>query len=343
MKLLAAVALVAVSSYAQQQRIVFPDDYTPSACAPAQSCITFTDSQIPSAGPRFLGFNVDARWVEAHSAEMHAAFTAVCHKHATCLATKNNPFTFCDDVLTAEARPTCDRMFPKEKNARDWEQCREYLEVYFLGVDQNAQTIWKKAQACAAKQPAVAHTKPLVITMTPSVVPQDYRGYVSFDAWDPDTHVPVYALITFEQQRIFADANPTGEAATYYPFKLPFKFIHVASAEGHTDAIPPMVTITAAGYPTATFRLPAKIPSLKIEMTPGLPSLHKGANEITITAKDAATGKAIDAAVMLGDDRIAYANQQVTITLKDSGKRPEIWLHPYDNKYGDVVIAPATK
>jgi hypothetical protein len=335
-----ATALLAAASYGQQeaQRDPFPSDYTPSACAPANPCESFNPAVIPSAGGKFLGFDIDVRWLAAHDAEIRSAFEPYCRQLATCLATKNNNSMFCDDLVSAKARATtCNTLFPNSKHDNDL--CAQFLEVYWLGVDQRTMQLWRTAQACAAKQPAVAHAKPPIIWMTPSALPVDYPDNVQFFALDPDTHVPLQADITFEDQIFYAPANPAGKASTYYPMKLPIKYIRVPNADGHTDAVPPIVTINTPDYPPVSFRLNAKVPSVHVEMTPGVPSLHPGANDVTVVAKDD-SGKAIDARVMVGNDEIGYTNQPIKMTLPE-GKRPEIWVKPFLDRYSDVVIAKA--
>lgn len=323
-------------------REIFPSDYTPSPCAPASSCTSFPDSEMKSAGAKFLSFELDDAWMLAHADEVKNAFAPLCRKHATCMTMPASSYMFCDDVLAAEARPICDRLFPHDKSARDSEQCKMYLETYLMGIDQNAINAWKAAQECAKKQPAT-HTKPLDIWMTPASLPYEYKGYVTFYSTDPDTKVPVLARVTFENQIIYAEANPSGESATYYPFKVPFKYIRIANKEGHTDAVTPLVTVTAPGYPVTTFRLPAVVPRAIVEMTPAPSALHAGDNAVTVSARDSVTGRPVDARVMLGANETGYTNQPITITLPRHEKRPEIWVKPLLNRYADVVVAPAEK
>jgi hypothetical protein len=322
-------------------RELFPSDFTPSACAVEVSCISFPDSSMKSAGFQFLGLNLDALWLEKHGPEMKAAMAPLCRKHATCQTYPTNSYTFCDDVLTAEAHPLCDKVFPRDKNAHDADQCKAWIEVYLMGVDQNAINTWKTAQTCAKKQPPAVHAKPLDVWMSPESIPYDYKGQVTFYAIDPDTHVPVLARVLLPNQTIYAPSNPSGASATFYPFALPFKYARVPNKEGHTDAVPPMITISAPGYPDASFRLPAVVPKAIVAMTPA--ALHAGKNEVTVVARDSLNGKAIDGRVMMGNDEIGFTNQPIAIDIKKGAKRPEIWLKPYLDRYGDVVIVPAGK
>lgn len=339
-----ALFLFAAALHAQDApREIFPSDYTPSPCALEVSCISFPDSSMASAAYQFLALSLDQVWDAQHGPEIKAAVAPLCRKHATCQAALTNSYTFCDDVLAAEARPLCEKMFPKSKNAHDWEQCKEYLEIYLMGIDQNGINTWKSAQACAKKQPPAAHAKPLDYWMMPVSVPYEHKGYVTFYAIDPDTKVPVLADVKFENQILYAEANPAGAPATYYPMKLPFKYVRVPNKEGHTDAATPLVTISAAGYPPATFRLPGAVPHVVVEMRPAPSALHAGKNDVTVLAHDSINGKPVDGRVMLGNDESGFTNTPITIELRPGAKRPEIWLKPYLGRYSDVVIAPAER
>lgn len=334
--------LLATALHAQDApRPIFPSDYTPSPCAVQTSCVSFADSAMASAGYQFYALQLDQDWAIKHGQEIKDAVAPYCRKHATCQAMPTNSYTFCADVLAADARPVCEKMFPKSGNRHDWEQCRQYLEVYLLGIDQNSVSSWKTAQACAKQQPSVTHTKPLDVWVVPNPIPYDYKGYVTFYGIDPDTKVPILADVKIEDQIIYDEANPAGSPATYYPMKLPFKYIRVPNNEGHTDSVTPMITISAAGYPPVNFRLPAPVPHAIVEMTP--PALHPGKNVVTVTAKDSISGRQVDGRVMLGKDEAGFTNQPIEIDWKKGTARPEVWLKPYLNRYADVVIAPAAK
>ncbi len=335
--------LLAVSLRAEDKpREIFPSDYTPSACAPAVSCISYSDAEMQSAASRFLGLNLDPIWDAKHGAEIKAAVAPFCVKHATCMTMPSNTYMVCDDILAAEVRPAvCPKLFPKETSAKDFEQCSMFLETYLLGIDNKAINVWKQAQACAKKQPPVTHAKPLDVWMVPAEVPYDFKGYVTFYGIDPETRVPLLADIKFQDQILYDEANPAGRAATFYPMKLPFRYLRVPNKEGHADAVTPMVTITAEGYPPATFRLNAPVPKAIAEMKPA--QIHPGKNEIIVTAKDSLNGKPIDGRVMLGKDEIGFTNQPIAFEWKAGTKRPEIWLKPYLPRYSDVVLVPAAK
>jgi len=320
-------------------REIFPSDYTPSSCAPPVSCISFDDSQMGDAAFRFLALELDLNWIQKHAPEIKAAIAPLCRKHATCQTMPMNSYMFCDDVLAAETRPLCDTMFPIATDPHGSQQCKRYVETYLMGIDQNAIKTWKQAQACTAKQPPVTHTKPLIVWMSPESLPYDYKGDVTFYAIDPDTKVPVLATVKFEGQTLFAPVNPAGATASYYPFPLPFKYVRVPNGNGHTDAVPPLVTVTAPGYPDSSFRLPAVVPKAIVEMQP--PTI--GSGPVTVVARDSISGKPIDGRVMLGNDEVGFTNQPITIAWTRGTKRPELWLKPYLNRYSDVVLLPAEK
>lgn len=326
---------------ADAPRPIFPDDFTPAPCAVETSCVSFDDSAMVSAGFNFLALRLDANWIAAKGPQIKQAVAPYCRKHATCQATAENSYTFCDDVLANDVRPICDKLFPKGKNANDWEQCKMYLEVYLMGIDQNGINSWKKARACVKAQPPVKHTKPLDVWVTPSPIPYDYKGYVTFYGLDPDTKVPVLADVTFQDQVHYDEANPAGNSATFYPMKLPFRYIRVPAANGRTESVPPMVTISAPGYPSTSFRLPAAVPHAVVEMKPE--GLHPGKNEFTVTAKDSISGRLVDGRIMLGRDEIGFTDKPIVLVWKKGTPRPDLWLKPYLNRYPDVVIVPAAE
>lgn len=354
-RLSVALLLLAVPLLAEDKpRELFPSDYTPSACAPKLSCISFSDAEMQSAGFKFLAFNLDPLWDAKHAPEIKAAIAPLCAKHATCMAHPLSTYMFCDDILSLEARDAiCPKLFPKDKSPRDFEQCSMYIETYLIGIDTKSINPWKQAQACTKTQPPVTHTKPLDIWMSPASLPYEYKGYVTFYAIDPDTHVPVLALLTFEDQILYDPANPDGRPAAYYGLTMPpcrmteslkhdcFKYIRVPNKEGHTDAITPLVTVTAAGYPTSTFRLNAPVPKAITEMKPA--EIHPGKNEITVTAKDSINGKPVDGRVMLGANEIGFTDKLIAFEWKGGTKRPEIWFRPFMPRYSDVVLVPAQK
>ncbi len=339
-----ALIVSATSLFAQQSRDPFPADFTPSPCAPVGSCRTFSDSELVSAAFKFYGLQLDMKWVLAHRDTVLKGLEMACQRHATCLATPGNIFWFCDDVLAAEARPVCDKLFPGD------EQCAVFRETYLLGIDIKAKAVWDEATACASKLPAVAHSKPLDFWMTPSTLPVGFSGKVKFYALDPDTHVPILAGITFENQSVLAPANPFGSPASFYPFDYKLRYNRVPNADGHTDVVPPMITVTAPAYPTGAsgpsypvtkFRLPAEVPKMIVEMEPAPDQLRRGKNVVTIHAHDAATGKPVEARVMLGDEAVGDTNQPITLELPRKGRHAEIWVTSLFDKYSDVVIAKA--
>jgi len=340
--------LLCALSLSAQTRDPFPADFTPSSCAPADSCQSFPRSSMPSAAFNFLGLSLDAEWIEAHAERILDSMALACRRQATCLATPGNTFAFCDDVLAAELQPLCEKLFGT--NDRDRAQCVAFRDTYLLGIDQRAGTIWKEQQECA-KKTAAAHDEPLEVWMDPPRLPAGFSGTVRFFALDPDKHVPVLARITFEGQRVYSAANPAGNPATFYPIEYALKYTRVPNAEGHTELVPPMIIVTAPAYPDAAggppwpemrFRLAADVPTLVVEMTPPAEKLRRGANNVTIAAHDAATGKPVEMRVYVGADAIGNTNTPLSIEVDKSGHRPEIWLRSLFDQYSDVVVARAS-
>lgn len=334
---LALGLFIAASAAAQTPREIFPSDYTPSPCASTDPCDSFERGKLKAASASFQGVDLNDAWLEKHLDELKADLAPLCRKHGTCFAHPSNSFTFCDDVMYSEARPICERRFPTATAKFDHEQCRLTMEIYLLGVEQHAKPFWQEAQRCTRALPAVAHPKPLDIWMVPETITAGYKDYVTFYALDPETHVPVFADISFEGQQHYAPANPVGRSAAYYPFKLPFKFIRVPNAAGHTDLLPPNVTVQAGGYPASTFRLSAAVPRAIVEMTPPASALRPGKNTVTVKARDAGTGKPVELRVMLGETAVGSSNAPITLVLP-KGKRPEIWVTSLFDRYSDMVI-----
>ncbi|HJW92794.1 MAG TPA: hypothetical protein VJ901_04190, partial [Thermoanaerobaculia bacterium] len=264
-------------------------------------------------------------------------FAPICKKHATCLATPGNNFLFCDDILIREYRAVCDKNFPKSANPSDYEQCKEFTEIWALGVDMGANQFAKTGQNCAKEKGlAVMHAKPPVIWIEPATIPRDYKGDIYVYAIDPDTHVPVRADITMDKQIIYAPANPAGNLATGYPFKWAHKYNRVKRADGHEDLEAPMMTIKPELYPAVTMRLPSEVPKMIVQMKPSI--LHAGVNKVTVTATDAETGKPVEARVNVGPDAVGDTNTPIEITVPKSGKVPEVWVTSLFDAYSDVVV-----
>ncbi|HEX9407428.1 MAG TPA: hypothetical protein VF975_08935 [Thermoanaerobaculia bacterium] len=312
----------------------YPKDFVQLPCAPANSCRTFPDSELSSAAFNFYGLTLDMKWVLAHRDAILKEFETACRRHASCMAVPGNTYFFCDDVLSGEVRPVCDRLFPGEQ------QCKNYLEMWLLGVDLHWKEFWAPAQACAKRSPPAAHLKPLEIWMNPEILPASFKGKVTWYALDPDTHLPVFVTFKFEDQIVYAPANPVGLPATGYPFDYSVKFKRVQNAGGHSDIVPPMVTATAEGYPTWQFRLAAEVPQMTVSMSPPAERLRRGKNVVTIEAHDAKSGKPVEARVMFGDDVVGTTNQSITLEVP-RGKRPEIWVTSLFNTYSDTVVVKA--
>ena len=322
--------------------VAFPDDYTPSPCAAENVCQSYDRTQLKSAAFTMLGLSPDAKWFENHYDEMLKLYAPICRKHATCLATPGNNFLFCDDIVIREYRAVCDTAYPKSKNAFENEQCREFTEIWALGVDMRANAVSVEGQKCAKEKGLdVMHAKPPIVWVEPSPIPRGYKGDIYVYALDPDTHVPVQANIEIEKQQIYSPANPTGRVATGYPFKWSHKYNRVKTADGHADLAPPMLTLTPQFYPAVTIPLPSPAPKMIVEMKPA--KLKRGVNKVTVTARDAESGEPVEARVMAGHDVAGDTNQPIEITVPKSGKVPEIWVTSLFDAYGDVVVKPDSR
>lgn len=330
--------LAASIAHAQEApRATFPDDFTPSPCALKQTCESYDRTQLRNAAFTMLGLSPDGKWFEDHYDQLIKLYAPICRKHATCLATPGNNFLFCDDLLINEYRAVCDRQFPKSASEFDNEQCRNFTEIWALGVDMHASAYAKQGQECAHEQGLDAmHTKPPIVWIVPATIPRDYKGDIFVYAIDPETKVPVRADIELDKQVIRAPANPTGRTSTGYPFKWTHKYNRVKNAEGHEDLVAPTLTLRPDLYPPVTIPLPAPPPKMIVEMTPA--KLRAGVNKVVVKARDAETGEPVEARVMLGRDAVGETNQPIEITLKRGAKIPEVWVTSLFDAYSDVVV-----
>lgn len=339
--LLIATALFAGEFVPPSDRPPFPDDFKTVACAPT-ICESFDVDDFRSAAFQFLGLSVNQSWFTEHEDEMKALVVPFCRKRNACIATPGNGHMFCDDLVTPEIRSACEKKYPKATTPKDFEQCSIWIETWALGVTQRSYKPWIDSQECS-KAGAVTHTETPDVWMAPKTIPSDYTGYVTFYAIDRQTHIPVFGHMSWENQVVYAPSNPTGETATYYPFKGPFKLARVPRADGHSDVVGQTIVMKFDYYPTVTFRLAVEVPQMVVKMEAD-PLLSKpGKHTITITAKDAVSGAPVEAEVMLGDAAIGETNHPVTFERNRGEKLPDIWLTSLFDRYSDVVVAPAEK
>ncbi len=265
-----------------------------------------------------------------------------CRKRNTCIATPGNGHMFCDDLVTPEIRAACDKKYPRATKPADWEQCSVWVETWAMGMTQRSFAPWQAAQECA-KPAAVMHDQTPDVWMAPERIPWNYDGYLTFFAIDRETHVPVFGHMTWENQIVYAPSNPTGETATYYPFKGPFKLTRVPNADGHTDVVGPMVTMKFDYYPSVTFRLAVDVLQMNVKLQKDPTLSRPGKHTITVTAHDSISGAPVEAEVMLGTQPIGATNLPLTIERRRGEKLPEIWVTSLFDRYNDLVVAPAEK
>ncbi|MGZ8852967.1 MAG: hypothetical protein ACXW2X_06185 [Thermoanaerobaculia bacterium] len=335
--------LLAPTSFAQQPpREIFPSDYKPSPCAPTEVCQSFTNINFESAAASFLMRTLDSKWSDEHRDDLKRMIPPYCLKRATCMGSPGRQRWFCNEVFAQELRLGCDAEFDGKTQAHDNEQCHTWVDVFSAGVDPRGSADWKVAQQCA-KEKAGAQSAPRRMEwwMVPATIPLDYKGYLRLYAIDAETHIPVPTQVEFEGQTVYATSTPTGKPTAYYPFQWPRLLARAPNAQGHTDVIPTMMTLTAEGYETIKVRVPTPVPQMTVTMSPS--KLHAGTNIITVTATDAATGKPVEGQVYAGEETIGFTNQPIEIKAGKGRKRPEIWVRSPFDVYSDVVAAPAVK
>lgn len=311
----------------------YPDDFTPQPCAPENVCTSFSVVNIRSASARYLGLSLDDTWLTKNDTAMKRYIAPQCRKIASCFATPGTTSAFCNDVVMPELRATCEKNFTDPK---DREQCRIYIEIFALGMDQWSRPVFAETQKCVTAAAPAKKSTPPVVWMQPKTIPRGYKGEVMIFALDPETKIPVPGKIAVEGQVLWSRPNPEGVLATFYGFKWPIKYRRVPNAAGHTDLVAPMVTVTFDHYPEVKFRMPIEPPKMLVSMQPS--TLKRGRNTITITAKDAETGAPVEARVMLGDRVLGETNKPFALELKRGEKLPQIWVTSLFDAYSDVVV-----
>lgn len=333
---LALLLLLASLAHGEEPRKAsFPDEYQAHPCAANAGCRPMGQHEVTEFAA-LRGFDVGREWVEKYWYELLAAMQPYCAKAATCYAVPGNHWTFCNDVIARDVQSICDRF---EKGSKDELTCRMVVKVGFGAHDLNGPKLSSEIRNCAGA-PAINPRK-LDVWMTPEVFDVDYSGRFTVYALDADTHVPVQGRIEIEGQKLTIFDVPDGRPTTWYEFGWRPAFIEVPAPGGKRAFAVPKATITAPGYRTVTLPLALPEPKLIVEMKPK--SLRPGDNEVTITARDAATGTPVEMRVMAGGRVAGKANEPFTLKIERGRKRPEIWITSLFNRYADVVVLPAEK
>ncbi len=337
-KSLALLLLLATSALAQAPlRDKFPDDYKPSPCATDAGavCESYPKNKFREAGVTYRGYDIETDWLNAHWDEMREAFRPVCAKVGNCFTGVGNDPVYCLHLLQNDFFEKCER-FPSGSEDRD--QCDMFSTVFWMGLNANT-PLQVDAQKCMEGQPQGEKT------LQAFVVQQNiglyFNGNVTVHAYDADTHIPVRAYMAIDAGKLKSSEGPTPR--TGYPNKWKATLKRVPNAEGHFDIVAPTITLTAEGYKTLTFPMPIEVPKMIVEMTPPPDQLRPGKNVITVTARDVATGKPVEARVMAEDMAVGETNQPFELELTRRDKRPEIWVTSLVNQYSDAVVAKGGK
>lgn len=338
--LLAAASLSAFAARPTIGHQPFPANYTPHPCAPASACASLSKSEVADVAATMRGYSLRQEWVDKHWDEMLALIQPTCAKLATCYATPGNQSLFCMDLLFPEFWGLCDR-YPAGSEMN--EQCSMFMRIYSLRADLQDKKLGQQAQACAAEKTPRTGTRPMKVWMSPDSIGEGYDGKFTVYALDPETNVPIQALVTMSDGTRLSARAPGGKPWTNYEIKWPVKFNRVTNSAGHIDLVPPSITVTADGFEPVTLRMPAQPRIVIVEMSPAAGKLKRGRNSVTVNARDAETGKPVELRVMLGETILGDTNKPLEIELKKGEKRPEIWATSLFNLYSDVVIAPAEK
>jgi hypothetical protein len=348
MKKAIVLLLLATAASAQQHphSEIFPSDYKPSPCASTEACVAFTEVNFEEAAHAFTLRTLDPKWVDRYVDELRATAKPFCAKRATCNGSPGRVWWFCNDVFSQELRATCDKRFDPKKEKYDNESCHTWTDTFSSGVDQFGSGPWNKAQECA--KAAAANAPPARLHQmdwwaVPPVIPVNFNGPIVIYAIDRDTHVPVQADIRFEGQIIYTTDPTNGTPTTYYQFKWPRKLGRVPRADGHSDVVPPTMTITAPGYETIALPTPTALPTMIVAIAPPPAEWKPGVNKIQVNATDSLTGKPVEAQVYAATQTLGFTNKPLEVTIVKKGENPEIWVRSPFDAYSDVVAVTAKK
>jgi hypothetical protein len=338
--ILAILLLVATTASAQApKRAPYPNDYKPQPCAADGKavCGSYSAQKLAQYGTTFQGFNIHQEWIDAHWDEMMAAFAPLCTKIANCFTVPDNDWVYCVDVAQDEFLATCDR-FPK--GSADRSQCVMFAKTYYVGLG-SKQTLFDETRSCMAKHEPQTTLRKLEVWVDPSVVELHHDGKLDIYAIDAETHIPVRATIAMDgDQPLRSTEGPITK--TGYPNKWTAKYKRVPNAQGHTDVQPPVMTFTATGYEPLVMAMPMpEIHEMAVELAPK--TLKRGTNAITVTAKDAKTGKPVWGHVFAGSVLLGETNKPLEFEWKKGEKRPEIWVRSLYDRHNDVVVMAGEK
>ncbi|MEA2464776.1 MAG: hypothetical protein QOJ98_2523 [Acidobacteriota bacterium] len=332
-KSLALLLLVTASAFAQAPlRDKFPDDYKPSPCAadPDAVCESYPKNRFKASGTTYRGYDIETEWINAHWDEMRAAYKPLCTKIGNCFTGPGNDWIYCVSLMQPDFFDQCDR-FPAD--SKDHDQCEMFTMTYWVGLKAK-DPLQQASQKCMTEQPPREKTLDAFVV---EKVRLDHNGQLTVHAYDAETHIPVRAYMNIETGKVKSIEGPVPR--TGYPNKWKGRLKRVPNAEGHFDVAAPLVTLTAEGYKTLTFPMPMDVPKMVVEMTPPADQLKPGKNVITVTARDVATGKPVEARVMAEELAVGETNKPFELELTRRDKRPEIWVTSLFDHYNDTVVA----
>jgi hypothetical protein len=337
-KLLVAFLLLAPLALAEGPRApLYPDDYKPQPCAPKDICSTLPRSEFGQIA-KIRGFELRQEWVIAHWDEMLKLMHPMCEKVANCQAVPGNPWVWCKDIHYDDFVAKCDAF----TDADDRKRCTYFVSVFFLGQDDPARKAQDEAQACAVAQAAGQPERDLKVWMKPTSMPLNFKGKLIVYAIDAETNLPVMAnLAVTGPELLYPTESIDGSPVAGYAQTYTLMMNRVPRADGHRNVEVPVITISAPGYRSQQITLPIEKPRMTLEMSPK--TLKRGKNSVTITARNAATGKPVELRVM-GDDRaIGKTNVPFEVEWKKGEASPEIWVTSLYDLYDDVVLFKKTK
>ena len=314
------------------ERETFPGDFQRQPCAVSGFCEAIDLESLPAHAASYLSLRLDRDWMHRHAPAILAAFAKPCEKLASCYATANGR-EFCNKIINVELERTCDTMFAP--GTEDRHQCHVFVGVWSVALEVQSKPAYEKTQSC--KRESVASAPPAAapeVWIEPAAIPIDSSGPITVYALDRATRLPLKARVTIESPE-GSDAGP--QRITYFSFPWSARLLRRPNREGHRDVIAPQLRVEADGYPAVSIPMPMAISQMVVTMTPARSKLKRGRNSVIVKAVDAATGKPVEARVMIGQEVAGQTNEPIELIIP-RGKQPEIWVTSMFDRYSDVVV-----
>lgn len=307
-----------------------------SACERADICDAPAARRYPSLA-RSIGITVDAAWIEANIESIHASFAPGCEAFGNCLSVWGNSVDFCRLRFTVGLRAECEKTYDISKDLRGWQQCRAVADVFSMRQIMAANAAWPALQECAAGEAGAAGVASPVVRIEPADPAPGVATELVVEAYQPGTGYPMYGLISIGGTRMGETFQPVHYALRFEPvtdewgritLRTPEVLVEPNPARGSNA--PPFAAVRAA-FATA-------IPETVLSFEPPPAEWKSGANVIRVTARDAASGEALEGRILKSGDVLGDVGEPVTIVLSGDDRLcgDPVWFRPRQGNRPDT-------